>query len=308
MSNIWSQYDDASIVYLNGYTRQGTKEECIELLQSAQNSNTFLKHIKDLIVSGDGKLMQGTPLPQFAKIDENEFKNLSWKIQGKAIWEAMKDMSPVDACRPGLWLHATLSAIESGSIQSHFLAAGMNGSHDTGLARIDESIKNPDKAVSKNAPLYLETTRLILRRAYGAIRERGHKGVFTDVPYAKIWWQRYLAEDMAQSTGIDADEMVKFLSEKGTKSVYEELTRFMSSRLTVIGDKPVRDGLMGFFYHANKDKSIAPKGFDANATYFKVLAKRLGVMLGWRAMGIMNFEENKKIIAECAADVGRSNQ
>jgi len=305
MPDFWTQYDDYSIVVLNRLTQSGKmRGECLQLLEAARDSGRFLPHIRGLIQEGGGKIIKGKKLPEFAQIDENEFKNLPWTIQGESLWENMKKLPPVDACRPGLWLYATLSAIESNAMQSHYLAAGMNGNNDTGLARLDETLKYPDNPAKRDAPLYLETTRLILRRAYGAISARGQKGVFTDVPYAKIWWQRYLAEDMEKTTGITADEMINFFSGKGTKSVYEELTRFMSSRLTVIGDKPVRDGLMGFFYHANKNSGSAPGGFDANGTYFKKLARRLGIMLGWRAMGIMTFEENKRIMAECAADIG----
>lgn len=149
MSDSWTQYNYQSILALNRHTRRGRKEDCLKLLESARDSSAFSSYVHTLIKKNGGDLLKGKKLPQFSKIDEGEFKNLSWKTQGQPLWESMKELSPVDACQSGLWLYATLSAIDSDAIQSHYLASGMNGSNDTGLARIDESLKNPDKPAQK---------------------------------------------------------------------------------------------------------------------------------------------------------------
>lgn len=304
MSN-WTQYDsDASINALKWIANEteGTGAARVALLESAKDSQTFLAHVKSLIKDGGGRLHSGKDAPHFSeKMDEPCYKNLSWKIQGPELWDSMKDMPPIDACRPGLWLYVTLDAIDKSVIESHYLAAGTNGVGDTGLARIGDALQpGKDKAA-------LDLTRLVLRRMFGAISQRGNKAVFTDIPFAKIWWQRYIAEKIAQGgVDISADDMTNFLASVNAKrkGVYEELTMRMSSRLTVIADSPIRDGLMHFFYGAAK-KENCPPGFSCTVGDFKKLVRRLGIMLAWRAMGAMEAMENSAITGECAAEIGR---
>ena len=307
MAESWKQYDsEASCDVLKRITRH--KEDGLELLKAAKDSGNFHRHIRSLINGEGGRPHDGRECPKFERMDENCFKNLSWKVHGQTLWEAMSDMPPIDACRPGLWLYVTLHAIETGAIESHYLAAAVNGSQDTGLSAIDLALNNPDEMIGggkQKAPRWKFYSRLILRRMFGAISERGTKGIFVDVPFAKIWWQRRIAEDIAAGANIPADDMTTFFSEKDLKGVYEELTRCMASNLTVIADQPVRDGLMHFFFHAAKDDSKSPKDFAATSKGFKKLVSRLGVMLAWRAMGALDALENSGITYGCAAEIGR---
>ena len=284
------------------------RDDSIALLKAAKDSDEFLRHIRSLIDGEGGQLHDGRECPEFERMDENCFKNLSWKVHGRTLWEAMSDMPPIDACRPGLWLYVTLRAIETKAIESHYLAAAVNGSQDTGLSAIDLALNNPDEEVGNpKAPRWKFYSRLVLRRMFGAISERGAKGVFTEVPFAKIWWQRRIAEDIAkgvdtEGASIPADSMVALFFE--SKGVYEELTRCMASDLTVIADQPVRDGLMHFFFNAAKHNK-SPDNFSTTNANFKVLIKRLGVMLAWRAMGALGALENSGITYGCAAEIGR---
>ena len=307
MSERWKQYDsDGACNVLKRITRR--RDDSIALLKAAKDSDEFVQHIRSLIDGAGGRLHDGRECPQFERMDENCFKDLSWKIHGRTLWEAMGDMPPIDACRPGLWLYVTLHAIETGAIKSHYLAARNNGSQNTGLYTLDLALQSPDEEVNSGrgkAPRWQYCSRLVLRRMFGAISDRGAKAVFTDVPFAKIWWQRRIAEDIAAGANIPADDMTAFFSEKDLKGVYEELTMRMASKLTVIADQPVRDGLMHFFFHAAKDDSKSPKDFAATSTGFKKLVNRLGVMLAWRAMGALGVLENSEITYGCADEIGR---
>ena len=305
MSERWKQYDsEEACNVLKRITSD--RDDCLALLKAAKDSDTFLAHIRSLIADAGGRLHNGRECPPFERMDENCFKNLSWKVHGETLWKTMGDMPPIDACRPGLWLYVTLHAIETRAIESHYLAAGINGSQDTGLSRIDLALQKADEDTDKT-PLYLECARLILRRMFGAISERGAKAVFMDVPFAKIWWQQRIAEDIAkgvsdEDASISANNMAAFFFE--SKGIYEELTRCMSSKLTVIADPPVRDGLMHFCFHAAKH-SKAPKNFPITNDNFKTLIRRLGVMLAWRAMGALGVLENSGITYGCADEIGR---
>lgn len=311
MSEPWQQYDYETISALKKITATDDKEVCLALIESAKDSSEFLSHIRELIAAAGGKLHDGKECPKFEKMTEGEFKNLPWQPNGKNLWEAMNDMPPVDACRPGLWLHITLSAIESGAIESHYLAFGKNGGDNTGLAHLDKAHNSPDELV-KDAPRYLEACRRILRHAFGAISERGTKGIFVEVPFAKTWWQRYIAEEIARGeANIAADKMTNFLSQENRKYIYAELTRCMSSSLTAIGDQPVRDGLMHCWFHAIeeeaaiiKTKTIKEKQPPSDFTddSFKKMTKQLGIMLAWRAMGTLSVLENSEISYQCVKD------
>lgn len=257
----WTQYDsEKSVSVLKRIVNQPSKENeescvasCVALLEAAKDSATFVKHIETLIEENDGQLHLGHDCPEFEKMCETEFKGLSRKVSAAhALWNAMSEMSPIDACRPGLWLYVTLNAIKTRAIESHYLAAGSNG--DTGLACIDKALKNRYEMVKSGSGYshrYLYCSRWILRRTFGAISQRGLKAIPTDAWFARFWWQRYLAKEIeGGGAEIPADDMMDLFHEE--KGVYEELTMRMVSSLTVIGDKSVRDGLMHFFFYAHK--------------------------------------------------------
>lgn len=306
--NSWKQYDsEESLLALKRITtvKQARKAACLELLEAARDSRAFCEYMHSRAMNAGGRLYEGKEPPQFEKMDENEFKGMSWNVHGETLWGALSDMPPVDACRPGLWLYITLNAIQQGAIESHFLAAGNNGSQDSGLSRIEMALKSDGNG---KTPAYLELSRLILRRSFGAISERGMKGVFIEIPFARVWWQCHIANEIAAGgTGIEARKMADFLTASGRRAIYEELTMRMQSTLTAIADKPVRDGLMHFFYHAatGTEKKQCPENFSPTGDNFKALVRRLGIMLAWRAMGALTAMENSKITYQCAEEIGR---
>ena len=301
----WKQYDsDQSISVLKGITKKDSslEERCRDLLTAAKDSQRFVAHIQNLVNQGGGKLHDGdtAELEKLKELNENEFKNLSWEGAHAGLWDAMHNVQPIEACRPGLWLYLTLNAIENGIIKPHFLAYNPKKSSDSGLAQIETALKSND--AGEKTPLYLKCSRAVLRHMFGAISDRGAKAVFTDIPFAKMWWQRHIAEEISRGeANIPADKMAEFFSDNA--GIYGELTMRMSSSLTVIGDKQVRDGLMHFCFHAYKDEAKRPQSFDPTSDNFKKLVKRLGVMLAWRAMGAMSVSENSKEIYSCADDI-----
>ncbi len=311
MNNRWTQYSSESVAELKRITANnpGREDRCMALLTAAKDSGAFLAYVRSLLEGTEILQPDGDKLPDFPKISEGEFKNLPWNPHGNNLWEAMGRLKPIDASLPGLWLYLTLHAIEHRVIESHFLASGLNGTNDTGKSRIDKALQNSDELVSSGSvmvPRYLDTSRLILRRMFGAISERGIKAIFVEVPFAKIWWQQYIAHQIAEETDIAANKMVSFLVDN--KAIYSDLTMYMSGKLTVIGDRVVRDGLMDFFFNAAKENvgdKEKPEGFTTTGKNFRMLIRRLGVILSWRAMGILNVAENRQTAYECAAEIGR---
>lgn len=65
----------------------------------------------------------------------------------------------------------------------------------------------------------------------------------------------------------------------------------MSSKLTIIADKNIRDGFFQYFI----DNNIT------DTKNFKQIIKTIGIESSWRAMGALNPDENQKIIESLVA-------
>lgn len=124
---------------------------------------------------------------------------------------------------------------------------------------------------------------------FGAIQERGKKGIYQDIPFAIAWWKIYLAKEITKGTKIDEKTLYEYFNANPTN--YNELIMRMSSKLTVIADKNIRDGL---FQHIITTELT-------NTKDFKEIIKIIGIESSWRAMGSLGIEDNKKIIESLIA-------
>jgi len=285
------QYDsDVTLGALKRITKSGTSEEiknnCRDLLHAVKEKNTFLEHIRNIVRDVQGRIIGDIECSSIDKMSENEFSNMNWTVNGQDIWENLKGITPIEGCRGGLWLYLTICAIESGAIEPSFLASTRNAS---GIEEIDAALE--DGGGGRN-PLYLKVSRRILRTSFGSISERGAKAVFTDVPFARIWWQRHLAEDISKTIDLDADAIMAYFTDHPT--IWELLTMKMASKLTVVADRPVRDSLVSYLV---KQKLGAEKDVD-------FLTRRLGNMLAWRALGALDLKENGIIVEDLAESLG----
>jgi lysyl-tRNA synthetase class I len=156
-----------------------------------------------------------------------------------------------------------------------------NGRHN-----IIESLRFSNQDDNKKL---FDICRAILRHAFGSIQERGKKGIYQDVPFAITWWRIYLSKEISKRTTIDEAKIYKYFDENPTN--YNELIMRMSSKLTVIADKNIRDGFFKYFIENN----------ITDTKNFRQIIRIIGIESSWRAMGSLSIEDNKKIIESLVA-------
>jgi len=276
---------------LRRFTKTKDKDKCKELLEAALDKETFIKFIESYI--NDDKFYENINFSTFnERLSEGEFRQLNHKHHLPILWDTLnsQNFTEYDALNPEMWLSITMQAIKNDIIKPSYLAYDSKDDKGEGYQEIKEAIESlTDESMvkGKNIPFWLHTSRAILRRMFGAIQERGQKGIFQDVPFAIAWRKIYLAKNISKNTGLNEDDIIKYLVSNPTN--YNDLVEKMGGKLTIIADKNIRDGL--FQYLLDTKVQI-----DTN--YFKELTKRIGIESTWRGMGVLSPEDNKEIIGK----------
>ncbi len=259
--------------------------ESILLLESALNKDSFIEYI--LTYFDEEQLLNEINFSSFnEKLSENEFQQLHYLYHYPVLWEVLKinKFNTVDASNPIKWLSITIQSIQNEIIQPYYLAYVENSKN--GKNNIIEALRLSEQ---ENDKQLFNICRAILRHMFGAIQERGKKGIYQDIPFAIAWWKIYLAKEISSKTGIDEKTLYEYFNSNPTN--YNELIMRMSSKLTIIADKNIRDGF--FKYIMEKDVT--------NTKNFKEIIKMIGIESSWRAMGALDIEDNKKIIESLVA-------
>ena len=242
--------------------------------------NQFLEYILNYFK--EDKFLEIVDFSNFKeKLSENEFQQLHPKYHYKLLWETLnnQNFTSVEATNPIKWLSITYQAVKNDIIKPHYLAFEKNNKNGR-----DNIIKALRFSNQDNNKKLFDICRAILRHAFGSIQERGKKGIYQDVPFAITWWRIYLAKEISQRTTIDEAKIYKYFNENPTN--YNELIMRMSSKLTVIADKNIRDAFFEFFIENN----------ITDTKNFKRIIRIIGIESSWRAMGSLSVEDNKKII------------
>lgn len=259
--------------------------ESILLLKSALDKDTFIEYISTYF--DKEQLLSEVNFSNFnEKLSENEFQQLHYLYHYPILWEVLKNnnFSTVDASNPLKWISITIQSIQNDIIQPYYLAYVENSKN--GKNNIIEALRLSEQGNDKQL---FNICRAILRHMFGAIQERGKKGIYQDIPFAIAWWKIYLAKEISKKVKIDEKTLYEYFNSNPTN--YNELIMRMSSKLTVIADKNIRDGL--FKYIIEKEVT--------NTKDFKEIIKTIGIESSWRAMGSLDIEDNKKIIESLVA-------
>ncbi len=211
------------------------------------------------------------------------FKNPP-EITAKAMWEIWKDMELDVACSSPVWGYIVSRLILNGQIKPYYLMVGSNGGKSDGMAEIDNALKAEGEARKKECD---KCVRAFLRRLSG-LYERGAKSVYENCPPARALWQYKIAEQTANNAGIAREDIIALFSE--FSGIWGVLSERMASRLTIIGDENIRDGLIRFLI--NKDGASKYRKSQGLAA----LIKSIGVMTAWRALGMFSPENVEEII------------
>jgi hypothetical protein len=277
---------------LRKLTKAKNKEECQKLLEASLDKNSFIKYIENFL--NDENFYSNIDFSEFNEpLSEGEYKQLHHKYHYPLLWKALGEQrfSDYNALNPEIWLSVTMQAIKNDIIKPGYLAFDPSKENSHGLNEIEiaiESLKDESIVGKKNTPMWLQVSRTILRHMFGAIQERGIKGIFQDVPFAMAWRRMSLAKNVSKNTGIYEIKIVKFLLDNPT--IYNDLIEKMGGQLTVIADRNIRDGIFKYIF---SDEYDMKKKDD-----FKKLTKRIGIESTWRGMGILSSDENKEIIGK----------
>ena len=256
------------------------------------DGNDFVDWLESQIAkSGDpGDVILGDEEPPHPaepeKYTAQDFKHPPQAV-ANPMWESWKGMGPGVACNSAVWGYIVSRLIRAGRIEPYFLMVGTNGGQTDGRAEIEKALNEVGESRNKAVD---GSVRSFLRRLSG-FYERGARSVYQNCPPACVWWQYHIAREVASGTGEkNVDAVVNLLK---TPHIWELLTDKMASRLTVIGDKNIRDGLTAFLMSPPPDGKI----FVEKKPALNELIARIGVMAAWRALGFFPPGQVRKIIA-----------
>ncbi|HIP27143.1 MAG TPA: hypothetical protein EYG80_05755 [Flavobacteriaceae bacterium] len=266
------------------YTQQKqNKEELLSLIKATLQKETFIDYMKKYFTNNE--FIEEINFSEFKeKLSENEYQHLHHEYHYDILWDtlAKQGFTAIDASKPSKWLSITIQMIMNDIIEPSFLATLKKN----GREEIQEAIRDFNKGDDKKL---LEVSRAIKRSLYGFAQLRAKKGLYQSHPLAVSWWRIYLAKEISKQTKIDKKDI--YLYFQNNISNYDELVLRMISKLTVVADKNVRDGL--FLYVI--DKSIT------DVKEFKKIIEKIGIESSWRAMGNLTPNDNKDIIESLVA-------
>ena len=271
-------FEDASYTALRKkLLRSKGSEDQRVFLTVLRSSNDFSDWMKEQV-----SIEQGESLPILEEaLTEAEFQEPP-KSTEKQIFDTWKSIAPADACRVTFWGFMTLRHIESGIIQSSFLAIN-GGSSPTGLERIDRVLKQGNEKDLDSV------VRRVLRLMSG-LPERGNRSVYVNCPLARAWWRRHLADEICGSTGAVLTDVLKVLGY--SQQYWEELINLVVSRNSVLGDVKIRTALiwaLSEFVNQEESKHL----FQGKA--IKRVQRLLGIRLAWQELGVFSTVELKQL-------------
>ena len=256
-----------------------------EILDRTRNANgkDFCDWLAEKIDGGiEGEIEPNMPeIPP--KITAAEFKNPTEKTS-EYMWKAWKDIHPGTACNPAVWGYIVSRLIADGRIEPSYLMMGSNGGQTNGRKEIDTALA----ATGDDRKGKIDfCVRSFLRRLSSLPEARGARSVYQDCPPSRAWWQHYIASEVAKSIdGSDAD--IRALFE--VRVIWELLSDKMATRLTVIGDRNIREGIVGFLL----DQPSKSRFFEEK--HLHRLLTEIGVMCSWRALGFFPPAQVKEIV------------
>ena len=217
------------------------------------------------------------------QITAAEFKDPTGKTS-EYMWEAWKDLHPGAACNPAVWGYIVSRLIADGRIEPSYLMMGSNGGQTNGRKEIDTALAATGSDQENKIDFCV---RSFFRRLSSLPEERGARSVYQNCPLSRAWWQHYIAAEVAQSIGRSVADIRALFEER---ALWELLSSKMATRLTVIGDRNIRDGIVGFLLdQPSKSHFFGKKHLDP-------LLVEIGVMCSWRALGVFSPAQIKEIV------------
>ena len=256
-----------------------------EILQNVLNGENFVSWIDGKIALGKGDEEILFP-PESVRLGAGEYVDfpLTTALMYYSAWE---NLPLSDAASPSFWAYVTRQAIANGKLAPYNLVLSTADScpnDNTGKDKIEEAFKLSDAKRNKAMD---GLVRNFIRNLCGISEVRGARSIYQDCPFARSWWQCHIAHSVSQSVSSNDwnNTILPILREK---PVWEQMSDKMASRLTVIGDINIRNGIILHLHEQEKGQR--------DKTNVKNLLSRIGVMCAWRALGYFSSEDVKKIV------------
>ena len=234
----YAEFDDSGYSRLRrSLIRKSAKGSAVqrEFLTAARDSGQFLAYINNAVPVRDGVELQ----PLADRMSEAEFGNPPSDTERRlfAMW---RGLTPRIACRTTFWGCVTYRHIESGRIESSFLAAN-GGGNLTGAQRIDAALSATGVAAT---PLLDGCVRTVLRRLGGLPEARGNRSVYVNCPLARAWWRERLVAEVSTDHYAGLERQIRAVVHPESQQYWEDLVTFVVSRNSVFGSVSVRNILI----------------------------------------------------------------
>lgn len=254
-----------------------------EFLGKLKEGEVFCSWFRGQVQSTEGK---NFPVSEEV-LTEHEYKDPPLDTEAM-LYESWRDLPIAVACRSAFWGEVTISHIESGRIDSSFLAAN-GGNGQGGLKRIEKALKAEDAEAINTCVL------TALRRLSGIQENRGNRSVYVDCPFGRAWWRMRLCEEIqAEVSGVDSGYSSEEIMEifRISPTYWENFVTMMVSRNSIVGDKKARDALVLTLIDLIDEEST--KGIF-QAKKLEKLCRVLGVRAAWQEYGVMEIQELKSV-------------
>ena len=255
-----------------------------EFLRAVKDNITFLAYMDTCVAIED---LQGNKKFDLIsdQLTEAEFKEPP-KMVEKVLCDLWQDLTPAQASRETFWGYVTLEHIRSGVIDASFLAAN-GGSLPGGLARIDKVLNtNEEKSID-------DAVRTVLRRLGGLPEARGPRSVYVNCPFARVWWQGWIANEVCEHPSADLEKVKKTLAQ--TQTYWEKLIQMIVSRNSVLGDTKIRTALIWALSESIDDEE--KQSLYMIKTLERII-RQIGIRCAWQELGVFSIDELKTIIEE----------
>ncbi len=272
------------------------------LLENAKNyeNHDFVSWLDEQIVhygNGITAPIKGdidAALPDMPKLSASEFINPpeSTIHNWFSTWRTLQIS---DAANSSVWAYITRQMIAEGKLRPYdlMLSAADKGDEFAGKHKIENALA-PNVSEEEKSKRMDKCVRNFLRRLCGLYEERGTRSLYQNCPFAKAWWQCHIAESVKSTDKIiNADKVVSLFQKK---PVWEQLSDKIATRLTVLGDENIRNGIIMFLTENNRDAyhKIPP---------LRDLLTSVGIMTTWCALGYFPPEQVKMHIAGIAESI-----
>ena len=205
------------------------------------------------------------------KLSGNEFQYIPINYLEK-IYKSLK-LNEIKAGDFNIWFYVNYEAVKNKIIEPYYFAFLEN--QKDGLKNITKALREYKNGQKK---FFEKVFRAVLRRMFGAVKERGRKGIFQDVPFSIAWWKYYLFLQSGKN------EVLEFLYERDF--FYKELVLKMGFTLTVLADKSILKALLEY---------VSEEYFKKNK-FSKKIIEKVAVASSLRSLGSLEAEEIKEII------------